>query len=113
MRLFEGTIFDRPPRCEVCDELEEDCKCPPPAEVRTPTTRQTARIGYEKRKKGKFVTVIRDLLDEGEHLPELLTLLKSHCGTGGTLKDGEIELQGDQRERIRQKLQSLGYRVKG
>ncbi len=113
MRLFEGTEFDRPPRCERCEELEEDCICPPEKPVLTPPSKQTARVGVEKRKRGKLMTVIRDLIDEHDHLPELLTILKNHCGAGGAFKDGIVEIQGDQRERVREKLKSLGYRVKG
>ena len=39
-------------------------------------------------------------------------LLKQRCGTGGTVKDGRIEVQGDQRERIVAELEKLGYQVK-
>ena len=113
MRLFEGTEFDRPPRCERCDELEEDCTCPPPAVVLKAPAKQIARIGLEKRKRGKLMTVVRDLVDEHDHLPNLLTTLKNHCGAGGAVKDGTIEIQGDQRDRVREKLQSLSYRTKG
>jgi translation initiation factor 1 len=67
----------------------------------------------EKRKKGKLMTVVRGLPEEGNDLPELLTQLKNHCGAGGTLKDAELEIQGDQLDRVRAKLQLLGYRVKG
>ena len=113
MRLFEGTEFDRPPRCETCEELEEECVCPPPAFEYTPPSKQTARLGVEKRKRGKTVTVIRDLIDEEDHLANLLTTLKNHCGAGGTTKDGLIEIQGDHLERVRKQLQSLGYKTKG
>lgn len=112
MRLFEGTEFDRPLRCEVCEELEEDCTCPAPAPVLTPPEKQIARVGVEKRKKGKLITVVRDLRDEHSHLPDLLTTLKNHCGAGGTVKEGIIEIQGDQSQRVCEKLKTLGYRVK-
>jgi predicted translation initiation factor SUI1 len=45
-------------------------------------------------------------------LRELAALLKQRCGTGGTVKDGRIEIQGDQRERIVAELERLGYKVK-
>ena len=112
MRLFEGTPFDRPPRCERCDQLEEDCQCSPLPEPRTSAGRQTARIQLEVRKGKKQVTVIRGLLDEGSHLAELLTQLKSTCGAGGTLQGDMLELQGDQRERVAQFLKNQGYRVR-
>ena len=113
MRLFEGTEFDRPPRCEKCDELEEDCTCPPEAPFRIPPEKQTARLAKEKRKKGKVVTVIRGLPDEGNDLPSLLTQLKTHCGAGGSIKDESMEIQGDHVDRIRELLKNQGFRVKG
>ena len=113
MRLFEGTQFDRPPRCERCDLLEEECNCPPEPEPRTPAEKQTARLSKQQRKKGKIVTVVAGLLDEGDALSELLTRLKTACGAGGTIKEGCLEIQGEHLERIRGELQSLGYRVKG
>lgn len=113
MRLFEGTPFDRPPRCEHCDRLEEECICPPPETPRTPPEKQTARLSREKRKRGKQVTLIRDLCDEADHLHNLLTTLKNHCGAGGTIDEGTLEIQGDQVEKVREKLKQLGYRTKG
>ena len=50
-------------------------------------------------------------LDEAELL-ELAATLKQRCGTGGTVKDGRIEIQGDQRERLAAVLEGMGYRVK-
>jgi predicted translation initiation factor SUI1 len=43
---------------------------------------------------------------------QLAALLKQRCGTGGTVKDGRIEIQGDQRERIVAELEKLGYKLK-
>jgi translation initiation factor 1 len=113
MRLFEGTPFDRPPHCEVCRKLEAECVCPPPPPLRLPPEKQTARIAVEKRKNGKQVTVVRGLPADGNDLAELLKTLKSHCGAGGTLKDDELEIQGEQLERVRTKLSQLGFRVRG
>lgn len=112
MRLFEGTEFDRPPRCERCGKLEEDCVCPPEPPPRIPPEEQTARLSVEKRKKGKQVTVIRGLPVEGNDLPELLKELKSACGAGGAVKDDVIEIQGRQNENVRAVLSRLGYRVR-
>lgn len=112
MRLFEGTEFDRPPRCEVCGALEEKCTCPPPEREWLAPEKQTARVAVEKRKKGKRMTVVRGLSPDESDLPALLTLLKSQCGAGGTLKDDEIEIQGDQRDRVCDALREIGYRVR-
>lgn len=113
MRLFEGTEFDRPPRCENCGELESDCRCPAPAAPRKPPDQQTVRLAIEKRKKGKVVTVLRGLSAEDNDLPALLTQLKSACGAGGTLAGDGIEIQGRHLDRIRKLLQQIGYQVRG
>ncbi|KAA0136928.1 MULTISPECIES: translation initiation factor [Gimesia] len=113
MRLFEGTPFDRPPRCEKCDQLEEECICPPEPPFRIPPEQQTARLSIEKRKKGKRVTVIRGLPAEGNDLPELLKQIKDRCGAGGALKDEDLEIQGEQLDRVRETLQQMGFKVKG
>ena len=113
MRLFEGTKWDRPPRCERCGELEEDCTCPPPAKVLMPPEKQTARLAVEKRKKGKVVTVVRGLPAEENDLPALLAQLKAACGAGGTVKDDLLEIQGKHLDRVRDLLANLVYRVRG
>ncbi len=113
MRLFEGTKWDRPPRCEVCGELEEDCTCPPAEAPKIPPEKQTAQLAIEKRKKGKVVTVVRGLPAEGNDLPALLAELKTVCGAGGTIKDEALEIQGKHLDRIREHLAQLGYRTKG
>ena len=110
MRLFEGTRWDRPPRCERCGELEESCSCPLPPKVLTAPEKQTARITIEKRKKGKWVTAVRGLA--AADLPGLLTQLKSACGAGGTVKDTIVEVQGKHLDRVAQYLRDIGYRVK-
>jgi translation initiation factor 1 len=114
MRLFEGTQFDVPPRCERCEELETDCQCPPLPEpdVVVAPQQQTLKIRVEKRKRGKIVTVISGLANDSRQ-GDVLTLLKNHCGSGGTIKDDNLEIQGDHQERLVVKLKDLGYRVSG
>jgi translation initiation factor 1 len=111
MRLFAGTPYDQPPKCDRCGALEPDCTC---AEFATflPPGEQEARLAVEKRKKGKVVTVIRGLAAAKNDLPALLTRLKSQCGAGGTIQDDSLEIQGQHLERIRTVLSELGYRVK-
>ncbi len=117
MRLFAGTQWDQPPRCERCGELEESCACSPaektPPRQLTDPAKQTARLAVEKRKKGKVVTVIRNLAAAENDLPELLAKLKAACGAGGTLKEDSLEIQGNHMERVRNVLAEAGYRVKG
>jgi translation initiation factor 1 len=93
--------------------LEEACTCPPRPRVLTPPEKQTARLNVEKRKKGKVVTVVRGLPADENDLPGLLGRLKASCGAGGTIKDEELEIQGDHLERLRGLLADIGYRVRG
>ena len=112
MRLFAGTPFDRPPKCERCGQLEADCMCPKQPAAWISPEKQTARLAVEKRKKGKVVTVIRGLAAEANDLPALLSKLKSQCGAGGTIDGDTVELQGDHVERIAALLTEIGYRVR-
>jgi translation initiation factor 1 len=71
------------------------------------------RVGREtKGRRGKGVTVISDLPLAENGLLELAARLKQQLGTGGTVKDRQIEIQGDQRDRIVAALEGLGSRVK-
>jgi protein-tyrosine phosphatase len=71
------------------------------------------RLGREtKGRRGKGVTTVSDVPLDEAGLLELATKLKDRCGTGGTVKDGRIEIQGHQRERIVAELEKLGYKVK-
>ena len=90
-----------------------------PARPRTslPPAQQNLRIRREKKgRKGKTVTVILGFTLTEADLTKLAKTLKSWCGAGGTAKhEGEvqiIEIQGDHRERVAEKLQTLGYKVK-
>jgi translation initiation factor 1 len=113
-RLFAGTPWDRPPTCERCGKSEAECACPPAVAppVRRPPGTQTARIRQEKRAKGKLVTVVSGLDAEANDLPDLAARLKARCGAGGTVKEGLIELQGDQTAAAEATLQALGYRTR-
>ncbi|QDT53446.1 translation initiation factor Sui1 [Caulifigura coniformis] len=112
MRLFEGTVFDRPPHCEKCGRLETECACPPPAVVEIAPEKQTVRLQVENRKRGKQVVAIRGVKLSEAGLDALLTKLKNSCGAGGSIDDGVIEIQGGQVERVRAAMEKLGYRVK-
>jgi translation initiation factor 1 len=61
---------------------------------------------------GKTVTVICGLPERGAELELRAGELKRLCGAGGTLREGAIEIQGDHRDRVAEKLRALGYRVK-
>jgi len=71
------------------------------------------RVGREtKGRKGKGMTVITGVPLHPEGLKDLAKTLKQKCGTGGTVKDRTIEIQGDHRDLLVAELQALGYTVK-
>lgn len=69
------------------------------------------RVRREVRR-GKPVTVIAGLPLSVAELRELAKVLKKKCGTGGSAKDGQIEIQGDHRELLTDELRARDYRVK-
>jgi predicted translation initiation factor SUI1 len=84
-----------------------------PEKVASPRVTATVRVGREtKGRRGKGVTTVSDLPLAGEELLALAARLKQLCGTGGTVKDGRVEVQGDHRDRVAVELERLGYRVK-
>lgn len=61
---------------------------------------------------GKSVTLLKNLVLSESDMKELATKLKQVCGSGGTVKDGMIEIQGEHRQKIAEVLKKIGYRVK-
>ena len=112
MRLFEGTPFDIPPKCDLCGQNDSDCTCTPEMKARVAPEKQIATLRLEKRKKGKIVTVICGLTAVANDLSDVLTKLKNACGAGGTIEGDLLEIQGDHLRRIREKLTQMGYKVK-
>ena len=69
---------------------------------------QASRAG----RKGKTVTVITGFQVKPETLATLLKQLKAQCGAGGTVKDQEIEIQGEHKQKLVEILSGMGYKVK-
>ena len=81
-----------------------------PSETCVPE-KQSPRIYLDRKKrKGKSVTIIAHLEECQTRLNELSKLFKTKCGVGGSVKDGEIIIQGDQRDKILNILLGLGYK---
>ena len=76
-----------------------------------PPAQQKLKIRLEtKHRAGKAVTLVEGFIGTVEDLEDLGKKLKSFCGTGGSAKDGEIIVQGDQREKVLQWLVKNGYK---
>jgi translation initiation factor 1 len=112
MGLLAGTKWDRAPQCERCNLPEEECKCPPPEPEKKAPQKQSLRVAAEKRKHGRTMTVVRDLIPSENDLHAILQKLKNACGAGGTIDGDNIEVQGNHVDRVKAELQKLGYRVR-
>ena len=78
-----------------------------------PPQQQTVYLHRESSGRGgKAVSLVKNLMLSADDLKSLAKKLKQDCGTGGTIKDGVIEIQGEHREKIAEVLQKLGYKVK-
>jgi translation initiation factor 1 len=100
--------------CPGCGWPARDCKCSDRLAAESIPTRIVAKLRMEKKGRGgKTVTVVDGLPRNAAFLKELSQHLKRACGTGGTVQDGGVELQGDLRERVRECLIKKGFVVKG
>lgn len=100
--------------CPGCGWPEADCTCSQNAATESIPTRVVAKLRMEKKGRGgKTVTVVDNLPNNAAFLKDLCQDLKRACGTGGTIVDGAIELQGDLRDRVRARLTARGIAVKG
>jgi translation initiation factor 1 len=70
------------------------------------------RLRLDRRASGRVVTVVSGLPGSGANVADLARGLRTACGTGGTVKDGVVELQGDHRERVEAALAERGLRSK-
>jgi translation initiation factor 1 len=103
--------------CPECTRPLAECRCrrskPAQPAVAVPSGDGIVRISREtKGRKGKGVTVINGVPLAGDALEDLATRLKKRCGSGGTVHEGTIEIQGDHRDTLVAELGKLGYTVK-
>ena len=96
--------------CPVCRKAVGSCICKKSV---VPATDGTVRVSREtKGRGGKSVTVIKGLPLDAAALAQLGKQLKAQCGSGGTAKDGVIEVQGDHCDAVIEALKKLAYNVK-
>lgn len=99
--------------CSQCARPVADCQCQILKKQRVLNAEGTVRVLHEtKGRKGKGVTLIKGLSLTEEELQNLAKTLKVLCGSGGTVKDGVIEIQGEHCQSVTQALLKRGLTVK-
>jgi translation initiation factor 1 len=98
--------------CPGCRKPVAQCVCRAAATVLPPSD-GIVRVSCEKKGRGgKAVTLVRGLPMEAAALDKLARSLKAACGSGGTVKDGVVEVQGDHRPKVVALLAAEGHKVK-
>ena len=97
--------------CPACGQPVALCACR--AVEARPAGDGVVRVGRQTQgRKGKGVTVITGVPLAGAELEALAGVLKKRCGSGGTVRDGTIEIQGDHRDALVEALAARGWTVK-
>ncbi|MDX1756554.1 MAG: translation initiation factor Sui1 [Marinobacter sp.] len=107
-----GLVYstDQGRMCPGCRNPLDDCTCRQP---QLPAGDGVVRVSREtKGRKGKGVTLVTGIPLAEKELKALAKTLKARCGTGGTVKDGVVEIQGDQRDVLVPLLEQKGWTVK-
>ncbi len=118
-KSFSSLVYstDSGRMCPVCRQPVAQCQCLSAAQTKVAAA-QAASDGVvqvqreSKGRGGKSVTVVKGLLMDAAQLTQLGKQLKAACGSGGTVKDGVIEVQGDHVEAVMATLVKQGHRVK-
>ena len=96
---------------EEAKRLRDSGKLDDPKDVEP--AKRTIRVAVDKKRRaGKTVTVATGFQHTPDSLAKVAQTLKKKCGSGGTAKEGEVEIQGDHVARIAEELKKLGYRVR-
>jgi translation initiation factor 1 len=97
--------------CPACRQPLAQCTCS--TALALPPSDGVIRVSLDKKgRAGKGVTVVRGLALDAAALAALGKQLKAACGSGGTVKEGTVEVQGDHCERVMALLKSQGFVVK-
>lgn len=114
-RLVYSTDGGRIDTCPRCGRAYTECQCDQPTSAHQPTKKSDGIVRVMRDRKGrggKTVTVITGVSANADALATLAQQLKKLCGTGGTVKDGNIEIQGDHCDKVQTRLTAMGYKVK-
>jgi translation initiation factor 1 len=113
-RLVYSTDSGRVSNCPVCGKPYKQCRCDQPLENCSGRKNDgIVRVMRDRKGRGgKTVTVIVGVMGSEAELTTLAQQLKKLCGSGGTVKDSTIEIQGDHCDKVQAKLSELGYKVK-
>ena len=97
--------------CLACEKPHDECTCNPSAHSNDGP--KTVRLSISNKcRKGKTVTIIKGVRLNPSELKAYAGRIKKKTGTGGSVKDGVIEIQGDYRERVDEILRKDGWEVK-
>lgn len=98
-----GVVYSTNPDYEYSDDSQEEADT-------LPKNQQKLRLNMERAGRGgKTVTLVKGFVGSEEDITALSKLLKQKCGVGGSVKDGEIIIQGDHRQRLIEILKKEGY----
>ncbi len=114
-RSLGGLVYstDSGRMCPDCRQPVSQCRCRQVSQAVRPAGDGIVRVSREtKGRGGKAVTVVKGVPLDAAALTELGKQLKAACGSGGTVKDGVIEVQGDHGDKLVALLQARGYTVK-
>ncbi len=114
-RVVYASGIGRVRYCRTCGQPETSCACASRKQAGASAAPNDGfvRVAFERKgRRGKPVTLLTGLPSDPDALAELARSLKQLCGTGGTVENGVILLQGDQRDKAQVRLTQLGYKVK-
>jgi translation initiation factor 1 len=100
---FGGLVYSTDPNFKIAEENNDA------TETLLPTQQKLKILLDKKQRAGKSVTLVTGFVGAASDMEELGKKLKTFCGTGGSVKDGEIIVQGDNRDKVLQWLQKNGY----
>lgn len=111
-RLVYSSDHGRVTTCPTCGQPYNRCRCASSDAVAQKGD-GVVRVSRERKGRGgKTVTLITGIAEDEAVIVSVAQQLKKHCGSGGTVKDGVIEIQGDHCDKAVTKLAALGYKVK-